>query len=276
MTGFLLLASEEAVPSCASYLLSSFSPITFLQTHREQKAVEDDKVSTAKLPFVMLYDTVKPKTINVAAVKPRSTLAFRFTLANEPRRLDCKRVGAHFKMAGLGRRLNCSIWQGEDGEEDPNDIDDPEPPSKRPKIDEVPAPTAPITKVYDEVKIDHTGITYRRVFENPAQTPPPSDVFERGLTLAAALFPKGIARSVAPPTSDACAVLPTAAATDASPASCVDTGSVSICPSSSAPAQESSSSLIALGLDSVSLLNNGPPANTEIDELLNECCGSQF
>ena len=233
-----------------------------------------------KLPFVMLYDTVKPETINVAAVKPRSTLAFRFTLTNEPRRVVCKSVGAHFKMAGLGRRLNCSIWQGEDGEEDPNDIDDPEPPSKRPKIDEVPclspAPTAQISKVYDEVKIDHTGVTYRRVFENPAETPPPSDVFERGLTLAAALFPKGIARSLAPPTSDACAVLPTAAATDASPACCVDTGSVSICPSSSAPAQESSSSLIALGLDSVSLLNNGPPANKEIDKLLNECCGSQF
>ena len=226
--------------SCATYLLSS-PAITFLQTHREQQpAVDEDKLSTTKLPFVLLYDTDKPNAINVAAVKPRSTLAFRFTLTDEPRRVDCRKVGASFKMTGLGRRLNCAIWHSEDGEDAPNDSHDPEPPSKRAKLEEVPSlspvPTAPITKVYDEVKIDHTGVTYRRVFQNPAETPP-SDVFERRLTLSAALFPKGIARSLAPPTSDACAVFPTAAATEASPASSVDTGSVSISPCNSAPAQ---------------------------------------
>ena len=148
-------------------------------------------------------------------------------------------------MTGLGRRLNCALWHGEDG---PNDSHDPEPPSKRAKLQEAsslkPAPI-PITKVYDQVKIDHTGVTYRRVFKNPVETSSPSDVFERGLTLAAALLPKGVVRTLAPSTPDGCAVFPTSVAIDTSTASSVDTGGVSISPATcnSAPTQESSNAL---------------------------------
>ena len=52
--------------SCATYLLSSSPAITFLQTHREQPAVDEDKLITAKLPFVSLYETDKTNAISVA------------------------------------------------------------------------------------------------------------------------------------------------------------------------------------------------------------------
>ena len=77
-------------------------------------------MSSAELPFVLWYDTDKPNGISVASVKPRSTLAFRFTLTDEPRRVDCRKVGASFKMRGLVRRLNCAIWHGEYGEDAQN------------------------------------------------------------------------------------------------------------------------------------------------------------